>query len=220
MWRGSRWFDTPVHGSDRLGRGPKVNGARPLCLERKLNAGASDVARATHRILAGLHHEVDAVEAIVLQHVHNEIHIQLAALDNLQRVACQRLRRDDLLCQSFRVGDHHQPASGIELFHHLRAHQHVGVVGFLGLVRAAISGGEQQHTLAVQFLPLLAHQCLKVVLQIVSVLFRANDEDEIALGQALSDRGSQHRRQTAGQTPDMDPRLVRLQRLAQLIDKN
>ena len=95
--------------------------------------------------LSGLDDEVDALEVVFLQGFDDEVHIELAALEDLQRVACQRFGGYDLFGECFGIGYDDHPAAAGELLDDFGAHQDVGVVGLVGVVWAPVGGWEEHH---------------------------------------------------------------------------
>ena len=106
----------------------------------------------------------------------------MRSFDDGEHVVVEGLWRYDLFGKSLWIGDENHSAPRIELLDHFGAHEYVGVVGLFGLVRLAVGCREEEHPLTLDFVARLVEECLDVVLEVVSVLFRGNDEEEIAVG--------------------------------------
>ena len=180
---------------------------------------------AAHGILARVHHEIHALEAVVLQHVDDEVDFDLGAFGYAEGVAGEGARRDHFFKQRFGIGDHGEAAAGIELLDHFAPLQDVGIVGgeevapvvvhgngtvggrlaLCGFLSGlAQGGGEEEGAFLLQVGIGLVEHHLDVVEQVVGFLFVAGDDELAAVG-LLQGHGCGHcRRQGTCHAGGMD----------------
>ena len=148
---------------------------------------------AAHGVLAGFHNEVFALEAHLLQPVHHLPHVSVFAAAQVQRVCRQRVAAYDLLAQRLGVAHHHHGLAAAHGFQHLAAHQHVGVLGLLGVIGVclAVACWEEHHLLSV------GQQRFEVVVEVEGVVLCGRHKQLVDSGLL----GSESRRHDGWQRP-------------------